>query len=360
MRARALILEMKFHDEARASAFIRGVITTARLTSAGRACNGRCRATRRVDIYSLFLFGGSLGSDDDEPGVVAWKYGVPWSTDGWTDIGSGILRGDAAWSTAALLRSFLSFLSPFLPRSLQSSRTFLSSSICCHLIPSRRAVLRPHLTPYVVALARTFSLLSSLIRSSWRTCLLEGPELADGHYGGYSAGFSRVSRKLTRECAPRGSRNSLGNRFTSFSASLYLSSFFSLPPISPPSPLLLSPPHAAANPPYAPSGSYLRVLLIFSYYRRGHVGTFHAYIRESSPVRTQGMVHLEVRRTPSLLLHYLSLFFSLPATFLFPILPPLSSSPRCSTGTPICEHIITGAGEKREGRGKSREGAKTR
>lgn len=88
---------------------------------------------------------------------------------------------------------------------------------------------------------------------------------------------SRFSRKLTRECAPRGSRNSLGNRFTSFSASLYLSSFSSLFSL-----LLLLPVDAtAANPPYAPSGSYLRVLLIFSYYRHGHVGTFHAHIRES-------------------------------------------------------------------------------
>lgn len=56
----------------------------------------------------------------------------------------------------------------------------------------------------------------------------------------------------------------------------------------------------AANPPYAPSGSYLRVLLIFSYYRRGHVGTFHAHTRGYGLVRTRDTVHLEVHRSPLL------------------------------------------------------------
>lgn len=94
-----------------------------------------------------------------------------------------------------------------------------------------------------------------------------------------------VSRKLTRECAPRGSRNSLGNRFTSFPTSLHPSSFH----ISSSSSLFLlfpflTAPRTTAKPPYAPSGSYLRVLLIFSYYRRGHVGMFHThtYICKSS------------------------------------------------------------------------------
>lgn len=110
---------------------------------------------------------------------------------------------------------------------------------------------------------------------------------------------SRVSRKLTRECAPRGSRNSLGNRFTSFSASLHLSSStfsfsfsFSLV-LSPRTPSRL----AAVQPALCPLRcSYLRVLLIFSYYRRWacrHVSLTHPRVQL---VRTRGTVHLEVHR----------------------------------------------------------------
>lgn len=75
-----------------------------------------------------------------------------------------------------------------------------------------------------------------------------------------------ASLESSRECAPRGSRNSLGNRFTSFPASLYPFSFlsfssssfsFSLFLLSP----FLTAPRITTNPPYAPSGSYLRVYL---------------------------------------------------------------------------------------------------
>lgn len=167
---------------------------------------------------------------------------------------------------------------------------------------------------------------------------------------------SRFSRKLTRECAPRGSRNSLGNRFTSFSASLYLSSFSS----SLFSPLLLLPVAAtAANPPYAPSGSYLRVLLIFSYYRHGHVGTFHAHIRES-PTRTYTGYDppREVHRTRLPLLPCPPVSSTtLPAPLRTSCARSRSlSSSRPPTpsvylsGTPICEHIITVV------RGNGREG----
>lgn len=155
---------------------------------------------------------------------------------------------------------------------------------------------------------------------------------------------SRVSRKLTREYAPRGSRNSLGNRFTSFSTSLHSFSFHSS---SSSSLFLLSPfltaPRTAANPPYAPSGSYLRVLLIFSYYRRGHVGMFHTHICKSS-----SYLH-GVRST--------SKFTGLPPSYSAPF-PMFLSSPSLLpappavllSGTPICEHIITETREERAGR----------
>lgn len=42
-----------------------------------------------------------------------------------------------------------------------------------------------------------------LLSSSRRTCLLEGPELAGGHYGGYSVGFSRLLKAHKRVCPPR-------------------------------------------------------------------------------------------------------------------------------------------------------------
>lgn len=170
---------------------------------------------------------------------------------------------------------------------------------------------------------------------------------------------SRVSRKLTRECAPRGSRNSLGNRFTSFFASLHLSSstllalsFFLL------SSPLTSPP---CNPPYAPSGVRTLGFYLFSLITAGgHVGTFHSHSRGCS-LYVHG-VRSTSRSTglspfPEPLLH--------PAPFPMLLSPPPHCLPRCSTGTPICEHIITeaqgGSGrETRLGERESREGAKTR
>lgn len=133
-------------------------------------------------------------------------------TGGWTDIGSGMLRGDAAWSTIFVS---LSFSLPLIRCSLPRFR--LSSFICRPLIPFRAAVLRPLLTTSrrrspVFARERScsFSLsvtiplsLSLFFSSSRRTRSLEGSELADGHYGGYSAGFSRLSKAHKRVCPPR-------------------------------------------------------------------------------------------------------------------------------------------------------------
>lgn len=136
---------------------------------------------------------------------------------------------------------------------------------------------------------------------------------------------SRVSRKLTREYAPRGSRNSLGNRFTSFSASLHPFSFRSSSSSSSFSLFLLSPfltaPRTTANPPYAPSGLYLRVLLIFSYYRRGHVGMFHTHLCKSS-----SYLH-GVRST--------SKFTGLPPSYSAPF-PMFLSSPFSPSPLPRC------------------------
>lgn len=170
---------------------------------------------------------------------------------------------------------------------------------------------------------------------------------------------SRVSRKLTRECAPRGSRNSLGNRFTSFFASLHLSSstllalsFFLL------SSPLTSPP---CNPPYAPSGVRTLGFYLFSLITAGgHVGTFHSHSRGCSLRTYTG--YGPPRGLPD----------SLPSPSLFSTQrrslcssPPPHCLPRCSTGTPICEHIITdaqgGSGRETGDSGReSREGAKTR
>lgn len=138
---------------------------------------------------------------------------------------------------------------------------------------------------------------------------LEGLELAGRHYGGYSVGFSHLSKAHKRVCPPEGQGTPSG---TGSPPSLPL---FASPSLS--FPLSLAAPCNAANPPYAPSGSYLRVLLIFSYYRRGHVGTSYAHIcASSSYVHTRGTVHRgPADSSPSVLL----------------------------SGTPICEHIITEA-----------------
>lgn len=167
---------------------------------------------------------------------------------------------------------------------------------------------------------------------------------------------SRVSRKLTREYAPRGSRNSLGNRFTSFSTSLHPFSFHSS---SSSSLFLLSPfltaPRTAANPPYAPSGLYLRVLLIFSYYRRGHVGMFHTHT-SANPARTY-TGYGPPRSSPDSLLR--TQRRSLCSSPSLPSAPPAV----LLSGTPICEHIITETQEERDARlmgSPSRKGAKTR
>lgn len=165
-----------------------------------------------------------------------------------------------------------------------------------------------------------------------------------------------VSRKLTRECAPRGSRNSLGNRFTSFPTSLHPSSFhFS----SSSSLFLLFPfltaPRTTAKPPYAPSGWYLRVLLIFSYYRRGHVGMCACF------------THTHICKSSSYMhgVWSISRFTGLPPSYSAPFPMFLSSPPRCFSQ--VLQYVSTLLQRrKRSGRNArvmgslSREGAKTR
>lgn len=166
---------------------------------------------------------------------------------------------------------------------------------------------------------------------------------------------SRVSRKLTRECAPPRVKELPREQVHLLlrpSPPLLFLLFSRLP--------CRTVPHTAANPPYAPSGSYLRVLLIFSYYRRGHVGTFHSHTREPGLVCTQGTVHLEVYQSPlaSARTQRRSPLLLSPIYHLLPLVSVLLS------GTPICEHIITetqGGEEREDDAGVSlREGAKTR
>lgn len=79
------------------------------------------------------------------------------------------------------------------------------------LISSRFAILYPLLTIILdtsffslsLILSAFFLLFVSLFSSSRRTCLLEGLELAGGHYGGYSVGFSRLAKAHERVCPPR-------------------------------------------------------------------------------------------------------------------------------------------------------------
>lgn len=209
------------------------------------------------------------------------------------------------------------------------------------------------------------SLFSPLFSSSPRTRSLEGPELADGHYGGYSAGFSRVSRKLTRECVPPEGQGTPSGTGSPPSPS----------PFTPPPPgasisfsLSLCATHpshftAARNPPYAPSGSYLRVLLIFSYYRRWacrHVslthprahGTYVHGVRSTS--RSTGLPPSPsfVSTRPSA---------SVPYAPLPPRpLPPLGAPQVLQYVSTLLQARERGEERARDSLGESREGAKTR
>lgn len=97
-------------------------------------------------------------------------------------------------------------LSLSLSRSLQSLHSRLSFFISRRLIPP---FCCPSSSPLLLGTSLfSLSLRLSVLRlflfsSSRRTCLLEGPELAGGHYGGYSAGFSRLSKAHERVCPPR-------------------------------------------------------------------------------------------------------------------------------------------------------------
>lgn len=181
---------------------------------------------------------------------------------------------------------------------------------------------------------------------------------------------SRVSRKLTRECVPPRVKELPREQvhLLPYLSSLLLLSLLFLPLSFSFSPFLTAL-RTIANPPYAPSGSYLRVLLIFSYYRHGHVSMFHTHTYTHT-CKSSSYVH-KVRST--------SRFTGLPPSYsaLFPVFlssPILlfpSSSQVLLSGTPICEHIITEAREE-QGRNarvmgslslsfaRAREGAKTR
>lgn len=206
---------------------------------------------------------------------------------GWTSIGSGMLRGDAAWST--LIRRSLPVSSFSLP-SLQSLHSRRSLFISRRLIPFRLAVLRSLLpTRYVtfLALAYTFRL-PPVLRFSLSLFLVSEDLLTRG---------PRVSRRAlwwllrwllaslesSRESVPpegQGTPSGTGSPPSLPLSSPLLLLFLSLAPF-------LTAPRTTANPPYAPSGSYLRVLLIFSYYRRGHVGMFRTHAHTSAkPART--------------------------------------------------------------------------
>lgn len=202
-----------------------------------------------------------------------------------------------------------------------SSLLFVTASPFSSILPLSLVVsFRPVSLSFVLfslSLSFFLPLFVSLFSSSRRTCLLEGLELAGGHYGGYSVGFSRLSKAHERVCPPRvkelpREQVHLLLRLSSSSSLFLLSPFLTAP--------------RTANPPYAPSGSYLRVLLIFSYYRRGHVGMFHTHTHTYTHlriqlVRTRDTVHLEVHRTPSVILS---------AVPYVPLVSPLGASLRYS------------------------------
>lgn len=256
---------------------------------------------------------------------------------GWTDVGSGMPRGDAAWSTLTSCSFSLPLSRVAVP--LLSRSCFFTSR---HLALAYSTVLR-----FLLALVLSLSL----------SLRLGG--LARSRAGGVSRRalwwllrWLLASLESSQESVPPEGQGTPSGTGSPPSPPLSIS-----PPPPLPLPLLLTAPRTAASPPYAPSGSYLRVLLIFSYYRRGHVGTFPAHTRESSLYVHGVRVHLGVHRIPP------------PSRLALSAVPyaTLARPPRrFSPGTPICEHIITeargnrGRDRERVSRGLSREGAKTR
>lgn len=263
-------------------------------------------------------------------------------------------------------------LSISFTRSLHSlARFHLSFFISRRLIPFRAAVLRSLLTTshVVVSLAPSYLFMNARTHSLFPSiCLL----LSLYRLGGSLTRGLRVSRRALwwllrwllaslessqESVPPRGSRNSLGNRFTSFFASLHLSSSYLLALsfflLSSP---LTSPP---CNPPYAPSGVRTLGFYLFSLITAGgHVGTFHSHSRGCSLY-----VH-GVRSTSR------STGLSLPRASSPPSAVPYAPLPHrtASLGAPqVLQYVSTllrrregAAGERRDSGRESREGAKTR
>lgn len=252
--------------------------------------------------------------------------------------------------------------------SLQSLHSRLSLFISRRLIPSRCAVFRPLITTrYIIflALAYTFRL-PPVLRLSLSLFLVSEDLLTRG---------PRVSRRAlwwllrwllaslesSRESVPPEGQGTPSGTGSPPSLPLSTPSLSTPPPLPlslSPFPFPLTAPRTAANPPYAPSGSYLRVLLIFSYYRRGHVGMFHTHMYKSS-----SYIH-GVRST--------SRFTGLPPSYSAPFPMFLSSSSPSPSPPPRCfsqvlQYVSTLLQRrKRSGRDArvmgslSREGAKTR
>ena len=217
--------------------------------------------------------------------VPVWCTVVHERTDGWTDRQPVVVEhccaGGAAWSASHRLffhPSFSRARSPWSSRMHACWRLSPAWPLILHLFPVCLPQPQREKARKRVSTSRFVGILAPRLRLALLLRGALGEKLAGGHHGGYTAGFSRVSRtaRNTQSVPPRGSRNSLGNRFTSSSSSraaapllplrfpyrflLLFAAWPSLSPCPPPRPCHL-------RPPYAPSGSYLRVLLIFSYYR---------------------------------------------------------------------------------------------
>lgn len=183
----------------------------AGLSSIERACNGRYSATRRGCIYSLSVCssGGSLLIPTRCGSAAVWCTVVHMG--GWTNgrtsvVGCCLVHAHPSFSPRLFLLSCLlqplhSHLSFFHLSLIISFRPVLLSFVLFLLDTSLKYIT-------FLALARIFRLPPVLhlflFSSSRGICLLEGPELAGGHYGGYSVGFSRLSKAHERVCPPEG------------------------------------------------------------------------------------------------------------------------------------------------------------
>jgi len=125
---------------------------------------------------------------------------------GWTNERTSVVGCCAVMlgpRSSVVLSLFLSSLLFVTVSPFSSILLYLSSSLFRPVAVFHPLLTSRSLFSFSLVFSAFFQLSVFLFSSSRRTCLLKGLELAGGHYGGYSVGFSRLSKAHERVCPPR-------------------------------------------------------------------------------------------------------------------------------------------------------------